>query len=37
MLSLVGKELKQLKEKHIANANEIQHLDLSSNLLSSGI
>jgi Leucine-rich repeat (LRR) protein len=37
MLSLVGRELKQLKEKDIANATEIQHLDLSSNMLSSGV
>ena len=37
MLSLVGKELKQLKEKHIANATETQHLDVSFNLLTSGI
>lgn len=37
MLNLVDCELKQLKEKHIVNASEIQHLDISSNLLSSGI
>lgn len=37
MLSLVGRELKNLKEKDISNATDIQHLDVSSNFLSSGI
>lgn len=37
MLNLVGKELKHLKEKDISNASDIQHLDVSSNQLTSGI
>ena len=37
MLSLVDKNLKNLKEKDIANATEIQHLDISCNSLSSGV
>lgn len=37
MLTLVGRELKNLKEKDIANATDIEHLDVSSNSLSSGV
>ncbi len=37
MLNLVGKELKNLKEKDIANATDIQHLDVSCNMLSNGV
>ena len=37
MLNLVGRELKQLKEKDISNAAEVEHLDVSSNSLSNGV
>jgi hypothetical protein len=39
MLSLVGKDLKQIKEKDVGTggASQIQHLDVSYNQLNNGI